>query len=127
MSLINKALGAKITISLGQKGARPDLISARIVSQPTVQSINGRLAEVASVITAAHTLDGVAYLGERLHNLAFAFDRSDSVEMLDGPASSPMSWQDLAKAKQAATLAYFATRPESVDVVSMDDIEAVSA
>jgi len=121
MALANKRVGSKITISIGRRGERPDLIPAVIVGAPQMVLANGRMQEVASVITLQKNLAGDDYLGERVHNLAFAFDRSERVELLDGDTSKPKTWQELAHEKQAATLAFFASRPESTQVVDLSE------
>lgn len=113
MALVNKRVGSPITISIGRRGEKPDLIPAKIVSAPVMTNQNGRTAEVATVITAQKNLAGETYLGERVHNLAFAFDRSERVELLDGTAEQPKSWQELIAERQRASLEYFATRPDS--------------
>lgn len=123
MALQNKRVGAPIMISIGRRGERPDLIDSRIASAPTIVLQNGRPKEMVTVITAQQNLAGETYLGERVHDLAYAFDRSQRNELLDGPAGQPKSMQELIAEKSAATLKFFQDRPESAVAVELDSVE----
>jgi len=123
MALANANPGHPITISIGKRGQRPDLIAARVAGQPVIAYRNGRPELLAPVITVQKSLAGETYLGERMHNLQFAFDRTERVELLDGTSEAPKSLADLIKEKSASTLAFFATRPVGVSaVMDMDSL-----
>jgi hypothetical protein len=111
MALTSTGLGAKIFASIGRRGERPDLIPARLASQPMqMTDTKGRPYIGCNVITAQRNLAGEEYLSERVHNLAFAFDRTDNVELLDGAPDSPLSIADLIRNKQQSQLAFSMSR-----------------
>ena len=125
MALINSGKGAPITITVGRRGERPDFIPARIVGDVRDVTLeNGRNAQLATVITYQATRDGELYLGERQdHNLAFAFDRFDRVEALDGTNEEPKSWQELVVEKQRSLMEFLMKRPSSeAQTVSVEDV-----
>lgn len=122
--LRNRAPGAKITITIGRAGQRPDEYPARLTEVPHVEIVNGQPALMAWVLAQFTNLKGETYIKERLHNLRFAFDRQNLVEMLDGTADEPKGIGDLIAEVQEATKAYFDSLP-SADVVSLSEPEAV--
>lgn len=123
MALVNKGLGAPVIISRGRKGERPDFYPARIVDQAQmVVAPNGRLNEIATVIAYQPTLEGEMRLASFPHNLAFAYDRSERVEALDGTPSAPKTWKELIADQTAQTLKFLAGRPESVDSIDVADL-----
>ena len=120
MALVNKRLGAAIIASIGSAGQRPDFYDAKIVDQPrTIIGANGRVQDVATVIYDATNLEGEHYLAERVHNLAFAFDRTERNERLDGPATQPKSWQQLVAERNEASRAFLMSRPEAADTMDL--------
>jgi hypothetical protein len=122
MAPTSSQVGTPIVATIGWKGQRPDLYAAKIVGPTALVMNNGQPIEVARIIMVQKNLAGEEYLAERLHNLQFAFDRSERVELLDGTAKQPKSWQQLVQDRQTATLAYFATRPESDNAVALDSL-----
>lgn len=122
MALANKRIGAPILVSIGRRGERPDLYPGRIVSQPQMAVVNSRPGEFATVITVQTNLDGDEYLAERVHNLAFAFDRSERIPLLDGVPTQPKTWQELVAEKAKATLEFMQSRPESVGSMDLADV-----
>ena len=124
MSLQNKRVGAPITISLRAAGAPADFIPARLASVPTIEVINGRMTEVATVLTAqVNRATGETYIGERIHNLLWAFDRTERVALLDGSEQEPKSLAQVFEQKAAATMAYLMSEPEaapaSIDLAAL--------
>lgn len=124
MAVTSTRVGAPIVISIGRRGLRPDLYPARIVGPAQMVVSNGRTQEMAKVIVHQQNLAGESYLAERVQNLAFAFDRSERDEMLDGSPASPKTWQDLVKERAAATLQFLASLPESGQEISADELSA---
>lgn len=123
MALINKRLGAAIVASIGRKGEAPDLYPARIVGQPEKIVVNGRVQEVAEIVFEATSLQsGEKYLATRIHNLAFALDRSEVSEMLDGTESAPKSWQELVREQSAKALAFAMGRPSAAATLSVEEV-----
>lgn len=123
MALISKRLGAAIVASIGRQGEAPDLYPARIVGQPQMVATNGRVKEMASIVFEATSLQtGEKYLATRIHDLQFAFDRSDPVESLDGTEAAPKSWQDLVREQSAKALAFAMGRPSAQATLSVEDV-----
>lgn len=121
-------LGQKITDARGRRGERPDFYAGKIATTPRIERVDGRLVEVAEIITAEKTLDGVWRLAKRLQNLAFVFPvrRPDAdpeaVLLIDGPAHAPKSVQELVTEQALAAMAYLENRPASVAEMSLSDI-----
>lgn len=126
MALINKRIGAPATVTRGRKGERPDFYPGKLVSQPeTIIGANGRPMVVADVITLETNRNDEEYLAYRpAQNLAFAFDRFDRVEQLDGTTTEPKTWQQLVAEQAKAAMAHLMARPASTNEVALDDIEA---
>lgn len=122
MAVANTRVGAKIDISIGRRGQKPDIYPARIVGLPQMVATGGRMQEVAKVIVDQTNLAGEHYLAERIHNLAFAFDRQEPCELLDGPASQPKTWQELVAERAQAAKAYVLSLPETGQVVEADQL-----
>ena len=124
MPVSNPRPGAAITISLGRAGEAPDFYPSRIVGQPQMVSVNGRLQEVAKVISLRTNLAGEHYLQERPQNLAFAFDRSERIEALDGSEHEPKAWQTLVAESAKAAMAFAKSRqaPQSVALDEIADL-----
>lgn len=121
--------GQKVTISRGQKGMRPDFYPAQIVSQPERVELNGRLVEVADVISAETTRDGALRLRlTELQNLRYIFPvRKADVDpeallMLDGPATQPHTVHEIIAAQAQQAMAWLESRPETVGELALDDI-----
>jgi hypothetical protein len=135
MAVTNKSLGAKITASIARRGFAPNIYNGVIVGTPQiVTQPNGRMNVVAEVILAQTSLQtGERYLSAKTHNLAFAYDRAERDEMLDGSADAPKSWQDLVREQGAASLAFQMSKPvfdgqaTTGATLSLDDIEAEAA
>lgn len=122
VAVANTRVGAKISISIGRKGERPDLYPARIVGLPQMVPNNGRMQEVAKVIVDQTNLAGEHYLAERIHNLAFAYDRQEPCELLDGPATQPKTWQELVAERTQSALAFVMGLPETGQSVEADQL-----
>lgn len=122
MAVLNKILGAPIIISIGGRGEKPDLYPARLAGQPTLTVVNGRPSIFAEVIALQTNSDGEAYLAQRVHNLAFAFDRTERVEPLDGPRTQPKSIQELVAEQGRKALEFAMNRPERVSEMALDDV-----
>lgn len=121
--------GQKVTSYRGQRGMRPDFYPAQIVSHPERVELNGRLTEVADVISAEKTRDGQWRLRlTELQNLRYVFPiRKTDVEaeallMLDGPPTQPKTVFEIVADQAAQTMAWLESRPASLDELSLDDI-----
>ena len=127
MSVINKNLGARIAASLGRAGERPDLKPAVIVGRPEMTAVNGRMGLYAEIVFVQKNLSGEEYLAQRIHNLAFAFDRKDLHPLLDGTEQAPKSWQEVVKEQSASALAFAMGRPEGAPIQSLNVTETLAA
>lgn len=122
-------LGQKITLPRGQKGARPDFYAAQITSTPERVELNGRLVEVADVISAEKTRAGQWRLRlTEMQNLRYVFPirRADAdpeaLLMLDGPATQPKTVFEIVADQAAQAMAWLESRPETVEELALDDI-----
>ena len=119
-------LGSKITITRGAKGGRPDFYKATIVSQPELQTINGRLSRIADVVLARETRAGELILeGPTPHNLYFAFpNRSELIDLLDGPSGAPLTVNELVERVVASTMEFLSNRPAAVSAMDLSEVDA---
>jgi hypothetical protein len=122
-------LGQKVTLPRGRKGERPDFYVGKIVSQPRLEQVGGRIVEIADVITAEKTLAGEWRLAlNAVQNLRFVFPArradadAEAVLLIDGPAHQPKTAQELLVEQAQAAMAYLESRPASVAEMSLDDI-----
>lgn len=116
MALINKRTGAKIFFSIGRRGETPDKYAGKIVSPVTVSMTPQGPVETATIITVQTNLQGEEYLNERVANLRFAWDRTESVEALDGTESEPKTVAQLVADRMAGLDAFLAGREQSLSV-----------
>lgn len=127
MSLTSKAVGSKIVATIRfAADAAPQMFDGVIVGQPTLMTQpTGRIVRVADVILVQENQQGEKYLSARIHNLNFAFDRSDRNELLDGPADKPKTWQELVREQSAEALAYSLAKAEAApQSLDLDSVEA---
>ena len=123
-------LGSKVTVPRGKRGLRPDFYAGTVASHPRTERVNGRLTEIAEVITAEKTLAGEWRLAKRLQDLQYVFParRPDAdaagILLLDGPAHAPKSVQELATEQALAAMAYLESRPEAIAEMDLADIPA---
>lgn len=121
--LRNTQPGARIVITIGRKGQKPDEYPARLAEAPHFETVNGQPVRMATVLAQFKTLAGETYIKERLHNLRFSFDRAELVEMLDGTAENPKSIGELISEAQESVRAYWDSLP-SADVITLTEDEA---
>ena len=116
MALINKRMGARIFFSIGRRGEQPDVYPARIVSPITVTVGPKGPMETATIVTLQKNLEGEEYLGERVANLLYSWDRTEFVDALDGTPDEPKSVQEVVADRMAALAAHRASLAQSVSV-----------
>lgn len=121
MALFNKRPGARIFFSIGRRGEQPDVYPARIVSPVTVTMTQRGPVETATIITEQENLNGEKYLGERVANLLYSWDRSEHNERLDGTEDEPKPVQKLI-AERMQELAQF--RASQVQEASVEELSA---
>lgn len=123
-------LSQKVTVPRGRKGERPDFYAGKVASHPRVERVNGRLTEVADVITAEQTLAGEWRLVKRLQDLQYVFPirRPDAaaaaIELLDGTPSEPKAVQTLIAEQALAAMEWLDSRPAAIAEMDVADIEA---
>lgn len=124
------SIGQKVTIPRGRKGERPDFYAGRIVSQPVLERVAGRLTQVAEVITAEQTLSGEWRLAKAIQDLNFAFPvrrpdvAAEAVALLDGTPAQPKTIQELISEHSLGLMAYLESRPASVSEMTLDEVDA---
>ena len=122
--------GMKGTLPRGHKGERPDFYAGKIVSNPRTERVDGRLIEVADVITAEKTRAGEWRLAKRLQDLQYFFPARrpdadpEAILLLDGPSTQPKSVQELITEQALSAMAYLEGRPASINEMALADIEA---
>lgn len=123
MSVISKRLGSAIVASIGRQGEAPDLYPARITGTPEKVVVGSRVKEMAEIVYEATSLQtGEKYLATRIHDLQFAFDRSEPCEALDGTEATPKSWQELVREQSAKALAFAMGRPSAAQSLNAEDL-----
>jgi len=127
MALQNSKIGSKVFFSIGRRGEMPDKYAGRIVSPVTVSDGPKGPRQTATIITLQQNLQGDDYLNERVADLRFAWDRTETVEALDGTESEPKTVGQLIADRATGLDAFLASREQSLDVSAADAAPASDA
>ena len=118
--LLNRNVGAPVTWTIGPAGGAQDEWPARLAENPQFGvDDRGRQGLVATIITFQKNRDGEEFLGERIVQVRYLFDRKHRVEALDGTKEKPKTIPELIGDRQASVKAYLTKRAESTDVTAL--------
>lgn len=109
--LLSARPGAPVDWTIGRAGQPADTYPAVIADGPSLETMNGRLMKVATVIALRTTLAGETYTSERLVNVRFLTPRTTRVPELDD-----MPLAQLVAEHNARVQAYAASQRAEVSV-----------
>lgn len=118
--LKNRRIGAPVTWTIGPAGGAQDEWPARLAEDPAFGvDDRGRQGLVATIITKQKNRAGDEFLGERVVQVRYLFDRTTRVPELDGTKDHPKTIQELIDDRQSSVKAYLAKRAESASVENL--------